>query len=386
VTTPQIATWIACLTPPGQAALATLGVVGPRAWDAVRAVFRPRSGELPEQPSGGRFWLGRMGGDVADEVVVAIKRVTPNCWIEIHGHGGREVVRFLKQLLLSQGLQDCSWQDFVRLTTDDPLAALAAICLADAPTVRTAAILLDQQAGALGRALESCLVSIDKGDLDTSKQLLENLCQHSALGRHLTQPWRVVIAGAPNVGKSSLVNALAGYQRSIVSATPGTTRDVVSVQLAIDGWPVEIVDTAGLRESGQALEEEGMHRARATAVAADLCLWVLDATATPAWPDVPGATTRWVVNKIDQPAAWDLATAAGAVHVSARTGEGIPELCTAISGWLVPQPPLSGSAVPFTAGLSEGAEQALKLVVAGSSSNARRLIAQSRAGGTPTDS
>ena len=83
----------------------------------------------------------------------------------------------------------------------------------------------------------------------------------------------MVVAGAPNVGKSSLVNALAGFQRSVVSEIAGTTRDVVSVQLAFDGWPVELTDTAGLREA-EGLEAEGVARANRALAEADLVLWV----------------------------------------------------------------------------------------------------------------
>src|SRR5206468_2220750 len=110
--------------------------------------------------------------------------------------------------------------------------------------------------------------------------------------------------GAPNVGKSSLVNALAGYQRSIVAPTPGTTRDVVATTLAIDGWPVELSDTAGLHGEGEQLERAGMARARAAAAAADLCVWVLDGSAAPVWlgPEITAPLT--VINKIDLPPAW----------------------------------------------------------------------------------
>ena len=89
-----------------------------------------------------------------------------------------------------------------------------------------------------------------------------------------SNPWRVVVFGAPNVGKSSLINALAGYERAIVSPTPGTTRDVVTVTTAIDGWPVQLSDTAGFRETQDELESAGIELATNSAIqsgARDLC-------------------------------------------------------------------------------------------------------------------
>jgi tRNA modification GTPase len=372
--TPPAPTRVACLTPPGQAALAVLGVHGPHAWDAVRTVFRPRSGELPAEAVAGRFWLGRMGGAVADEVVVAVKRAAPVPWVEVHGHGGREVVRFLLALLVGQGLQACGWQDFVSLTAEDPLTALATAALAEASTTRTAAILLDQQAGAFGRALETIRASLETGDTEVAGRGVGELARYAALGRHLTRPWRVVVAGAPNVGKSSLVNALTGFQRSVVAPTPGTTRDVVTTRLSIDGWPVELADTAGLRAGVEALEEEGIRRARATATAADLCLWVLDAAAQPVWPGPEVGAVRLVVNKVDLPSAWNLAQAQHAARVSAATGEGLAALCEAMGKWLVPEVPPPGAPVPFTEKLAAGVEEASRLLAAGTMAEARQAL------------
>ena len=82
------------------------------------------------------------------------------------------------------------------------------------------------------------------------------------LGLHLARPWQVVVAGPPNVGKSSLINALAGYPRAIVHWAPGTTRDAVTVETVLDGWPVELCDTAGLRTAGDAVERAGIELAR----------------------------------------------------------------------------------------------------------------------------
>jgi tRNA modification GTPase len=371
-------TWVACLTPPGRGALATLGLFGPRAWEVARALFRPRRGELPATPLPGTFWLGRLGGEVADEVVLAVKRVDPHSWLEVHGHGGPEVVRFLTGLLADHGLRPCTWQEFLHRTGEDPLTALAAAALAEAPTACTARILLDQHTGALGRALDAVLAALDAGDMADVARQLDEMARWTPLGLHLTRPWRVVVAGAPNVGKSSLVNVLAGYQRSIVAATPGTTRDVVTTALAFDGWPVELADTAGIRAGAGELEQAGIHRARTAAAGADLCLWLLDASVEPAWPDERVGAVRLVVNKIDLPPAWDLGRAADAIHVSAATGEGVPDLCAALSGWLVPAAPPPGAAVPFTAELTDRIDQVRRSLGDGDAVEARRVLSSLR--------
>jgi len=351
--TPASNTWTACLTPSGQGAIATLALYGPHAWDVARQFFRPRKGELPTAPELQRFWLGRLGGDLHDDAVLAVKSIEPACWLELHVHGGREVVRYLHDLFVGRGATSCSWQSFLHRTSADPLQALAATALAEAPTTRTAAILLDQYHGAYGRALQTVEAQLALADVASALGIVEQMTRFTALGRHLTTPWRVVIAGAPNVGKSSLLNALAGYQRSIVAPTPGTTRDLVTVRLAIDGWPVEFVDTAGVRDTKDNLEGQGVDLARAMAATADLCLWVLDASAQPVLPDQLGPQVRLIVNKVDLPPAWNRAEVDGAVDVSATTGTGLANLCEQLSRWLVPEPPLPGVAIPFTSKLCQ---------------------------------
>jgi tRNA modification GTPase len=221
-----------------------------------------------------------------------------------------------------------------------------------APTLRTASILLDQFHGAFDRAVRKILAKLDAGQASVPE--LAELVRFAPVGRHLVEPWKVVIAGPPNVGKSSLVNALAGYQRSVVSEVAGTTRDVVTVPVAFDGWPVELADTAGLRDAA-GLEAEGVDRAKQVVGEADLVVWVMDATATEE-QDPRSRVGLTVINKIDQPPAWDLDRFPDALRISAVTGEGVPGFAAAIARALVPDAPPPGAAVPFTPELADAVE------------------------------
>ena len=374
-------TFAACLTPAGAAAIATVAVRGPAAWEVVRRLFRPYTAAsplLPPQPQPRRTWLGRLGeapaAAAADEVVIAAKRIFPVPWVEIHCHGGQEVVRWLLEILAAEGVVVCPAGELDQRTADDPAQAAAAAALVHAPTVRTAAILLDQYHGAFSRAVNEARAALARGDTDTAGIVLGSLAAYADLGRHLTNPWHVAVLGAPNVGKSSLVNALAGYQRSVVAPTPGTTRDVVTTLISVDGWPVELADTAGLGDATRQLEEQGMALARSAASKADLCLWILDASAPPVWPRWPLPSVRVVVSKTDLLPAWDLTAAATASHVSARTGQGIDALCNALATWLVPNAPVSGVAVPFTPDLAQAIEHPREAVAAGRIAEARVLL------------
>jgi tRNA modification GTPase len=254
-------------------------------------------------------------------VILAVKQATPTISLELHCHGGIEVVRLLQELYEECGVQVISANQFV----SDPILAL----LARAPTTRTAGILADQA---------DAWLAVTPNSLQRLKELIPP-------GQHLVQPWKIVIAGAPNVGKSSLLNALAGFTRCIVSPTPGTTRDVVTVNLAIDGWPVEIIDTAGIRQAPCVLEQQGIERALGAAREADLRFWLLDGSETPIFPDERRGW-HFLINKTDLPAAWDWLEVPGALCISAQTKTGLAELCDLISRELVPAPPTPGEAVP----------------------------------------
>jgi tRNA modification GTPase len=216
----------------------------------------------------------------------------------------------------------------------------AAIALTQAKTLRCANILLDQHQGVLDHWIQNWLARPSQAEL-------EDLCSWLPLGLHLTQPWRIVLAGAPNVGKSSLCNAILGYQRAITSPIPGTTRDLVTSLTAIDGWPVEIIDTAGLRDDATGIEAEGAALARQSMGGADLVLWLLDPTQHPLLPPVDlGRTHLLVLNKIDLGAETTGCTPD--VRVSAHTGAGLDHLLARTASTLVPKVPSAGAAIPFT--------------------------------------
>jgi tRNA modification GTPase len=370
--------YITCLTPRGAGAIASLGLQGPHAWQTLRELFQPfgTSGlPLPAQPEAGRIWLGRLGEEVTDQVVVTVPGKEPVVWLEVHCHGGLEVSRLIQEVFGRRGFQTCSWQQFHRLASGNLLRSEALAALAEARTARTAAILLDQYQGACERGIAAVIRAWDRNEhSEEAGRLLEDMARYVAVGGHLTQPWRVVVAGPPNVGKSSLVNALAGYQRCIAADTPGTTRDLVTTTLGIDGWLVELVDTAGVREATGELEEKGIRLAREAASRADLCLWVLDASAAPHRPDLESRRMRVVINKVDLAAAWDLDQAGDAVRVSARTGAGLKDLCQALSQMLVPDPPTAGAAVPFTTELCALVERSRDAWIAGRTKDSRAAL------------
>jgi tRNA modification GTPase len=180
-------------------------------------------------------------------------------------------------------------------------------------------------------------------------------------GERLREGLRVAIAGPPNVGKSTLFNRLAGREAAIVSPFPGTTRDVLELHLDLGGYPVTVLDTAGIRDTSDPVEREGVRRAGMQAAGADVVLWVVDATSSdgeaarkaPASIQVPAGSTAWiVVNKMDL-VAGELAQRiesefkakiVNVNFVSSTTGKGFDDLVNALArfaeGFFTPEPAL----------------------------------------------
>ncbi|MFH1267583.1 MAG: GTPase, partial [Planctomycetota bacterium] len=295
------------LTPPGRGAIATLLVEGAQATKLVEGRFRPAGGRPLHSYPVGRIVFGyfSVGSHPREEVVVCRRSEEA---VEVHCHGGHVAAARIREAFLEAGSRAVAWQEWAadHFRQEDPIAATARVALANARTERTAAVLLDQHHGALRLAVEEIRRLIRAGDAASAVGQLATLLARAELGRHLVDPWRVILAGSPNVGKSSLINALVGYERAIVHATAGTTRDVVSATTAIEGWPVELSDTAGLREAREGLDRAAVELARRQLASADLVLLVFDSSRP--WTDAdqrlvdahPNALV--IHNKADLPA------------------------------------------------------------------------------------
>lgn len=347
---PQADVDVAVLTPPGRGAVATIAVVGPQATSLVASSFRAAEGRpLTDVPLGrivfGRWCIAQTPGE---EVVVS-RRGTDE--VEIHCHGGRFAAGAIVGSLVAGGAREIPWQEFAARHEPGRLEVEARQALSAARTERTAAILLDQWRGELRSSLGCAVAWLESGRIVDAAAVLHELERSARLGMHLVEPWRVVLTGRPNVGKSSLINAILGFERCIVHATPGTTRDVVTAQTALDGWPVEVADTAGWRDSSDEIEAAGLQQARTQLSQADLIVLVFDVSA--GWTSVdqvlleawPGAVV--VHNKCDQPAVFSQGRPQGLL-VSAAQREGLDVLVRELGLRLVPQPPCPETAVLFT--------------------------------------
>jgi len=188
---------------------------------------------------------------------------------------------------------------------------------------------------------------------------LEELLRSYETGHRYRDGATVAIAGVANVGKSRLLNRLAGEERAIVTETPGTTRDYLHAEVPIGGVPVTLIDTAGLRETADPVEREGVRRSREIVASADLVLFVLDgsraalAADRSAYEEVAGRPHLLLLNKSDLPAAEEGsgfagAGSRGAVRLSAKTGEGIGDLVAAVAREVAPAEGAIRTQAPLT--------------------------------------
>jgi tRNA modification GTPase len=349
---------------PGRAGIAVVRVSGTCAGDVVDALASPRP---KDRLAALRRIRDPQSGEVLDEALVlffaAPRTETGEDMAELHLHGGPSIVKAVLATLGRQpGCRLAEPGEFARRAFQNGKLDLAQVeGLADLIEAETEAQrhqALAQMRGALSelyegwrRALleasaltEAAIDFSDEGDvasdaMERARTIVGKLEGEIAAhlddgnrGEILRDGFRVVLAGPPNAGKSSLLNALARRDAAIVSEEAGTTRDVIEVRLDLGGLPVIVSDTAGIREPQGAIEKEGIRRALAHARDADLVLWLSDATGAPVPPpaEVSGRGDRYflsLASKIDIPGA----AAHGGLGVSAKTGAGLAGLVAAIA-------------------------------------------------------
>jgi tRNA modification GTPase len=298
-------TIVAAATPPGRGGIGIVRISGPGA----RAIAKAMLGRLPRArlATPGSF-VGEDGAAIDSGLALWFPEphsFTGEDVLELHGHGGPIVMDLLVARAVGLGARLARPGEFTEraflnekldLAQAEAIADLIGACSREAAQAAMASL-----SGAFSREIEALAAmvlelrtyveaAIDFPDEDAeflrSPEVaarlsditgrFERIGAAAATGRALTEGLTVVIAGRPNAGKSSLLNALAGFDAAIVTDIPGTTRDVLRERIAIDGLPIHVIDTAGLRESADVIEEEGVRRAREQMRRADLVLYVID--------------------------------------------------------------------------------------------------------------
>ena len=303
-------------------------------------------------------------GELLDEVVLECVGAGACPTFVINCHGGALAARRVLGALRQEGVDLCSWSEFLersqRLEAFNRIWREAAERLPCAATLLAARVLLDQQAGAFAGVLNSIRGFLgDTPNWAEAQNALERLLATAPFGRGLFEHGRVVLAGRPNVGKSTLANALLRFERVITHRTPGTTRDTVEESLSIRGVPFVLVDTAGLRDTTGDIELEGVRRGTEEVARADVAVAVFDGSVPLQKEDVrlieqglPQRTVA-VLNKCDLPQAVPVEALSrrlgqAPVLVSASQGLGLKELEQRILNAAYPRRPLSKEAVVFT--------------------------------------
>jgi len=338
------------LTGRGRGAVATIAIEGSDAEAIVLKHFESATASNRTFRRN-RIYFGTWRSKNYSEELVVCR--TDEQRFEIHCHGGKLAAQNILQSLAESGSQTITPSEWSKMSEPNRFVREAKNQLPLAKTDRAVTILLDQTRGAMTKALQEIHEQMVTQP-DTAIDRLESILAFANLGANLTRPFSVTLIGPPNSGKSSLVNAIVGFDRAIVYDQPGTTRDVVSAETALDGWPVSLSDTAGIRESDDPIERAGIETARRESASADLLLLVQDlsndATNSVDFEISNQTKSITVGTKSDlisesveavEPPHLDVST-------SSTTGQGIELLCERIVAELVPGLPPTGRAVPIS--------------------------------------
>jgi tRNA modification GTPase len=354
---------LACrLTPVGEGGISLIELSGPDSVAILDRLFQNPHGVRVAQMEPGRLLYGRLVRDDAplDEVLLECVQAGGHGVFVINGHGGALASQRTMAALMAEGARPAREREFLarqrRLGLVDRIQEETAQRIPRALTLRAAQVLIEQHEGALAAVHDELL---RRTDWPWVVERLRRLLATAAFGRGMVRPPRLVIAGRPNVGKSTLANALLRFDRMLVHPEPGTTRDTIEEGLSLGGLPFTLVDTAGLRAAQSEVEREGVRRGAQALRRADVALLVFDASVPLQEEDrriLARSGTRMrvpVLNKSDLPAAIparliEEETGCRPMVVSALSGAGLGELEERILRAAYPQMPAKGEAVLFT--------------------------------------
>ncbi len=363
----------AIATAPGVGAVGIVRVAGPAAFEVADNIFHPHSGQRARGLKAGRVTYGRVldGDTLVDEALLLSFRAphsyTAQDVVEIQTHGGPAVLRKVLDLCIQHGARLAGPGEFTlraylngRLDLVQAESVLNLVNAQSDSARRSAALGLSR---ALTEQLEHIQTDVTKvyGNIQAmfdypdegvpeaefdeplarATARIDTLLRTAAAGRIAQKGARLALVGKPNAGKSSLLNALLGYQRSIVSELPGTTRDYLEAPLSLDGVPVTAIDTAGIRHTEDRVEASGVAQAKQIAANADLSLFLLDVSQPVTSQDremlasLEKQRTLLVASKTDLPKVWADTFDAPLYPVSTLTGAGLGALTAAVKDKLV---------------------------------------------------
>jgi len=373
-------TIVAISTPPGRGGIGIVRLSGPEARSIVEPLLKLRHPLAPAQARFAKI-LDQTGQTLDEAVVTYFQKphsYTSEDLVEIAAHGSPVILDLLVRQCLTAGARLAEPGEFTQRAflsgRLDLTQAEAVSDLIDATTLHQARLAAQQLGGSLScqitpikQQLTTLIATLEAGidfaeddleviptaeiiaQIESIQTPLTALEQTSSYGRIVRSGFTLAIVGRPNAGKSSLFNRLVERDRAIVTATPGTTRDLVTEHVSLEGIPVQLIDTAGLRDSTDEAESIGIAKSREAMAEADIVLIVLDATAPPdpednatihALQDRPNLI---IINKIDLSPTPQHPNSA--LKTSAVTGSGIPELRQAILSILTKQAPTQETAL-----------------------------------------
>ena len=362
------------LTPSQVGALGVIGILGEEAGLILNAHFEAYSKSSIQTLDIGSLVAGDwhhtivMNQSVSDsaegtvpqrqeksECVVLVKTGTET-W-EIHVHGGQAVTKSLLKTFVLAGAAEIPWNEWFACSGSNYRNNVIRDQLARVDGFYAAQILTRQLSGYFQRDINQiqqliCKSGKSQDNLKKAQTVINRLEQSARVGMRLAEPWQVILLGPVNAGKSSLLNALAGYARSIVSPHAGTTRDVLATRVVLNGWAVDLTDTAGFhpvsdfQQLAPSIEKEGIERAMEAARSADLILNVR-ALNEPQKDEVslgsggeggpPSLEVGTKADLSDSKQSIGKSISAGLIVTSAHTGEGLDELVKLIIETLIPE-------------------------------------------------